>query len=290
MKRNGFLIGMIIILTAMIIGIWTLYNAYYLPDESTTSSYMEVYQEIESTEANNLIISSINHDLVIHPSEDDKIKITYFQKLQNNNEYNVANKTITLRMTSRVEATAVSSKKAIQTITVFLPAAMINRVSFNSVDGNLELADVTVRDLIFNAVNGKATLTDSTFWSMNLTSNYGELMVHDCTFDRLYIRSQTSTVALDMLEDLAHYTGNLSTRIGVLKLNGERVHEITEVEGETRDEIVNVYVREGDPLRTLQIESTSGDISLNYPLDEVQPEPVEPQPEGGGGSETVPVQ
>ncbi|MBQ4252761.1 MAG: DUF4097 family beta strand repeat protein [Erysipelotrichaceae bacterium] len=288
MKRNGFLIGMIIILTAMIIGIWTLYNAYYMPDESTTSSYMEVYQEIESAEANNLIISSINHDLVIRPSEDDKIKITYFQKLQNNNEYNVANKTITLRMTSRVESNAIASKKAIQTITVFLPADIINRLSFNSVDGNLDLANVRIRDLIFNAVNGEAALNTSSFWSMNVTSNYGDLLLEDCSFDRLYIRSQTSAISLKMLEDLAHYTCNLSTRIGTLQLNGERVHEIIETEGETRDEIVNVYAREGDPLRTLQIESNSGNISLKYPIDELQP--VEPQPSGGEGNETVTVQ
>ena len=288
MKRNGFLIGMIIILTAMIIGIWTLYNAYYMPDESTTSSYMEVYQEIESAEANNLIISSINHDLVIRPSEDDKIKITYFQKLQNNNEYNVTNKTITLRMTSRVESNAVASKKAIQTITVFLPADIINRLSFNSVDGNLELANVRIRDLIFNAVNGEAALKTSSFWSMNVTSNYGDLLLEDCSFDRLYIRSQTSAISLQMLEDLAHYTCNLSTRIGTLELNGDRVHEIVEIEGETRDEIVNVYAREGDPLRTLQIESNSGNISLKYPIDELQP--VEPQPSGGEGNETVTVQ
>ena len=79
-KKTIPLWAIITVLALLIVGIFYSYNSFYLRKAKVISSYVENFQEYDESDVKEIILSSINHKVVIAPSVDDKIRISYFPK------------------------------------------------------------------------------------------------------------------------------------------------------------------------------------------------------------------
>ena len=93
-KKTIPLWAIITVLALLIVGIFYSYNSFYLRKAKVISSYVENFQEYDESDVKEIILSTINHKVVIAPSVDDKIRISYFQKADNMNVSTFENKTI----------------------------------------------------------------------------------------------------------------------------------------------------------------------------------------------------
>ena len=88
-KKTIGLVALVVLLIAGIIGFWWVYNTYYLPGKRIENTYIEVYQDVDATEINTIWIDTIDHKVVIKPTDDEKVKISYFQKIDNSNSFTI---------------------------------------------------------------------------------------------------------------------------------------------------------------------------------------------------------
>ena len=124
-KKTIPLWAIITVLALLIVGIFYSYNSFYLRKAKVISSYVENFQEYDESDVKEIILSSINHKVVIAPSVDDKIRISYFQKADNMNISTFENKTIKIDLIERVEnldSLLFKTEKKIDVITIYLPA------------------------------------------------------------------------------------------------------------------------------------------------------------------------
>lgn len=270
-NRSKLPILLIVLLSITIVGLWVLYSVYYVPNARISSTYMEVYQEIDPLEVNTLDLKSINHKLIIKESEGDKIRINYFQKPDNLNTYNNSNGVVSLNMRERVENLDnlfFQSSRKIDTITVYIPAECLPNISYSTISGTTEISNVTLDTLDVSSITSGIEIQNSEAETITFNTNEGNITIKEVLFGSLNVTEISGTVNLDVDDSLSMYNSAVSTTYGILNINGERVRDIVE-EVET---VVNYYNKENE---NAEKDITIAAARSNINITSVEPEPQE---------------
>ena len=271
-KKTVGLVSLIVLLIAGIIGFWWIYNSYYLPGVRIENTYIEVYQDVDASEISTIVINTIDHKVVVKPTDDVKVKISYFQKIDNNNTFTISNHTVRLRMIEKAENLDnifYQNTRPIDTITIYIPQGVLLNVTNDTVGGSLTVRDVKLKELRTVSVGGSVLVENSDIETIRLESNYGDLSVSGSTFVKLEIEAVTSPCRLSLTDSLSLYDLNLQSTYGVLLINNERVHEIID----ELDTVVNKLVREMGNERTISISSVRSNITITSVEVYEEPEP-----------------
>lgn len=282
--RSKLPIFLIVLLTVAIVGIWVAYGVFYIPSARISATYMEVYQEVDPAETRVINISNINHKLIIKRSEGEKVRINYFQKVDNINTYNASDGTVTLKMAERVENLDnlfFQSNRKIDTITISVPEGCDIAISNDTVSGTVSVDDLSFDSLSLSTLMGTIDISNSSIRSLAVNTNEGNVNITDVVFDRLHAISVSGTVNLNILDSLNDYVSNLTSTYGILNINGERVHEKVE----EKDTIVNHYENTPEGAeREITISGARSTLNISTVEPVIEPEPtpegqVEPLPE-----------
>jgi DUF4097 and DUF4098 domain-containing protein YvlB len=274
-KKNSVYILIAILLVA-IVGIYLAYDKLYYPSARTYATYLAVHQELEEKDAERISITTFNHKVIVRPSDDDKIKVIYYQKSDNANVLVMDGRKFELTMVERVENLdniLFKSDKKIDTITVYLPAEHAYNLAVESVDGSLAAEGVSLSQLTFENAYGDVTIRNCQLGRAELTISYGNITLADNEFTSLKTSAVAGNITLSLKQAVADYSIKASTTYGTLLLNEQR---ITVIDEEGNEVIVNELTTEEDRKKpAVLISSTRSKIYINS----IEPEPVEENPE-----------
>ena len=161
LKRNNFLVILIVLLAAGIFGILWFYNTYLVPNAEMSSTYMEVYQNLDASEIRTINIDTINNKVKVVATEGEKVKISYYERIDSANSFVVDNKTVSLKIIERTETPSnkfISQTRQIDTITIYIPQNSVITVNNKNFDGSMELDGVSLNSLVVNTITGSITV------------------------------------------------------------------------------------------------------------------------------------
>ncbi|MBO4537668.1 MAG: DUF4097 family beta strand repeat protein [Erysipelotrichaceae bacterium] len=271
MKRKNSVLILIAVLLVAIVGIYLAYDKLYYPSARTYATYLAVHQEIEGKDADSITITTVNHKVVVKASDDDKIKVIYYQKSENANILVMDGRRFELTMVEKVENLdniLFKSDKKIDTIIVYLPAGRAYNLNVESVDGSLSVEGVSLSQLNFETAYGDVTVRDCELVRAVLTISYGNIVLSGDSFRSVSASSVSGNISLDLSEELAAYSVSASSTYGSLLLNGEQIIVVDE---EGNEKVSNQLIFQLEQkLPSLLISSTRAKVLINT---------VEPQPE-----------
>ena len=154
-RKNNFLLILIVLLAAGIFGTLWFYNTYIVPNSQMSSTYMEVFQDLDANEIKNISIDTINNKVNVVATTDQKIKISYFQKTDSANSFVVNKRDVALRIIERTETPSnnfISSTRRIDTITIYLPAGSDISLTNKTYEGRLSVDGVSLNSITANSI------------------------------------------------------------------------------------------------------------------------------------------
>ncbi len=261
-RKNNFLLIMIILLAAGIFGTLWFYNTYIVPNARMSSTYMEVYQDLDANEIKTISIDTINNKVNVVATNDQKIKISYFQRTDSANSFVVNKNEVTLKIIERTETPSnsfISSTRRIDTITIYLPAGSDISLSNKTYEGRLTIDGVSMNKVTASSINGAMTIRNCTVSSLDLNTNSGEMVISDNMFNNATLQGVTGKITMKINDSLTGYDLNIHTENGFLTVNNDRVRVVVD-EQET---VVNYLEEDREGIdRLLKITSFRGNISL----------------------------
>ena len=275
-KRKNSVYILIFILLAAIVGIYLAYDKLYFPSARTYATYLAVHQEMEENGAESIRISTFNHKVIVKPSDDDKIKVIYYQKSENANILVMDGRKFELTMVERVENLdniLFKSDKKIDTIIVYLPADRAYNLDVESVDGSLSVEGVSLSQLTFENAYGDVTVRDCELNRASLSISYGNIALSGSSFKSVSASSVSGNITFELPDALAAYNVNAVSTYGSLLLNGEKIIVVDEEGNET---VANQLITEEDrKLPGVIISTTRAKVAISTV--EPQPEPDNPE-------------
>ncbi|MGI6608591.1 MAG: DUF4097 family beta strand repeat-containing protein [Erysipelotrichaceae bacterium] len=225
-KENGLFI-IIVILLFLILGMSYVYGKYYFPSAKSYSSYLEIFQEFESSEINTISIDSINHNVVIKPSNNEKIKVSYYQKVDNSNVFKLEQKCLNMVFIERVEnfdSLIFQPERNVGVITVYLPQDITIDIVVKTVIGSFSMSDVTARNISFNNITGDFVMNNVNCNRISLTCNTGNVNFKDVVFNNFNGSVVSGIFEFALVDSADLYKFNVSTTYGQLKLNNGYIY------------------------------------------------------------------
>ncbi len=267
MRKENRLFVLIVILLALILGISYIYGKYYFPSAKSYSAYLEIFQEFESGEIISISVDSINHSVEIKPSNNEKIKVSYYQKVDNSNTFKLDQKVLTMEFIERVEnfdPLIFKPDKNINVITIYIPVDTTIDINVKTIIGSFTINDVTVRNINFNNITGDFNLRNVNCNSIILSCNTGNIKVVDAMFNRFYGSVVSGELEFSLLESFDSYKFEVTTTYGQLKLNNDFVYEtnvVNEIETvEKSNSLISTDAKEG---KSFVLNTLRGNISIN---------------------------
>ncbi len=279
---------LIVLLSLTIVGVWAIYNVYYLPNAKLYSTYTQVYHEIDIEEISTLEIDTVNHNVEIIESSDNSIRITYYQKADNSNTFQQEGGKVILQMIEKAEDLDnlfYQSNKEIDKITIYLPSETNLRITFETDDGNLTINGTSFSTLTYTSTNGGVTISDSSISRMELTSKYGDISINNTSFVYVKVYEVAGDIDLSIDRPLSETSITAASTYGSLTINGEQ-RSIDEENYQVSEN--SVSVTNSESTMTISIEGTRSTISITCPEEEIE-EPIEEETteENGEGEESV---
>jgi len=277
MKRNeNWLSALIILLAIVLIALYTGYSHYYLPRAKAYSTYLEIYQEYGEDEIKSISITSINHQVVVKKSNTDKIKIDYYQKAENSNNYSVNNGILTLDIIERgeeVDNLLFSSEKKINIITIYIPENKQLSFTYDSVQGTTSIGDVVVGKISVTNVTGNITIAGVESNTISVSTNGGDVLIDNSLANIVQVSNVSGGTKIKINDYLNEFNCDLKTNYGTITLNG--VYP-TIVDEEGNEIITKVYKTEAGTNKKLTISTIRSSIIIDTLIaEEQQPESEE---------------
>lgn len=138
-------------------------------------------------------------------------------------------------------------------ITVTIPdGAALNKLSFNTGVGEVNLDALTAADAEFDTGVGDLYVTDCCFATCDVDSGTGNLNFENCAFDKMDIDGGTGNITVTSSQSLDGYMMDLDSGIGSITINGNDYGDEYEVN------------EKAEKVKHLIIDSGLGDIELKY--------------------------
>ena len=138
-------------------------------------------------------------------------------------------------------------------ITVTIPdSAALNKLSFNTGVGEVNLDALTAADAEFDTGVGDLYVTDCSFATCDVDGGTGNLSFENCAFDKMDIDGGTGNITVTSSQSLDGYMMDLDSGIGSITINGNDYGDEYEVN------------EKAEKVKHLIIDSGLGDIELKY--------------------------
>lgn len=138
-------------------------------------------------------------------------------------------------------------------ITVTIPdGAALNKLSFNTGVGEVNLDALTAADAEFDTGVGDLYVTDCSFATCDVDGGTGNLSFENCAFDKMDIDGGTGNITVTSSQSLNGYMMDLDSGIGSITINGNDYGDEYEVN------------EKAEKVKHLIIDSGLGDIELKY--------------------------
>ena len=261
-KRNSFLVIMMVLLAAGIAGSLWFYNTYIVPNARMSSTYMEVYQDLDANEIKTISIDTINHRVNVVPTDDEKVKISYFQRTDSANSFVINNRDVSLKIIERAEAPTnsfISSTRQIDTITIYLPSTSSITVTNKTIEGVFNAENVTAESFVLSSISGAVNFKNVKAGKLDINSNSGVVEIEGMEADLINILEVTGNVSLEINDSLTLYNLNIISNNGRLNINESPVKVVID----DKETVVNHIeeVREG-VTRSISINSLRSSIDV----------------------------
>ncbi|MBQ1341659.1 MAG: DUF4097 family beta strand repeat protein [Erysipelotrichaceae bacterium] len=261
-KRNSFLVIMMVLLAAGIAGSLWFYNTYIVPNARMSSTYMEVYQDLDANEIKTISIDTINHRVNVVPTDDEKVKISYFQRTDSANSFVINNRDVSLKIIERAEAPTnsfISSTRQIDTITIYLPSTSSIAVTNKTIEGVFNAENVTAESFVLSSISGAVNFKNVKVGKLDINSNSGVVEIEGMEADLINILEVTGNVSLEIKDSLTLYNLNIISNNGRLNINESPVKVVID----DKETVVNHIeeVREG-VTRSISINSLRSSIDV----------------------------
>ncbi len=261
-KRNSFLVIMMVLLAAGIAGSLWFYNTYIVPNAQMSSTYMEVYQDLDANEIKTISIDTINHRVNVVPTDDEKVKISYFQRTDSANSFVINNRDVSLKIIERAEAPTnnfISSTRQIDTITIYLPSTSSIAITNKTIEGVFNAENVTAESFVLSSISGAVNFKNVKAGKLDINSNSGVVQVEGIEADLINILEVTGNVTLEINDSLTLYNLNIISNNGRLSINESPVKVVID----DKETVVNYIeeVREG-VTRSISINSLRSSIDV----------------------------
>ncbi len=266
MRKENRLFVAIVILLLLILSASYAYGKYYFPSAKSYSAYLEIFQEFESSEIISISIDSINHSVEIKPSNNEKIKVSYYQKVDNSNIFVLDQKVLTIEFIEKVEnfdPLLFKPDKNINVITIYLPQDTIIDINVKTIIGSFSIKDVSARNINFNNITGDFVMNNVNCNSIGLSCNTGDVKVAGVIFTRFNGSIVSGNFEFALVDSFNSYKFEVSTTYGQLKLNNDYVYEtnvVNEIETvEKSNSLISDSSKEG---KIFILNTLRGDISI----------------------------
>ena len=288
--RNKLPILLVIFMAVVIAVAWFLYGTFYAQKEEISRSYIESYQELEPSDVRSITIDTVNHKVIIRPSNDEKVRLSYYQRPENSNSLTNDSGVITLKIIEKAEDMDnlfYRSKRQIDTVTVYVPEdsainitvrssygpvnvdeVQLGNLVLSSSTGNFTVSKLTSKELNMSSTAGFSHIEDSVCGKITVSSNSGEIIISNSDFTHLNASNVTGNIRAELVDSLENYRAGFNTLYGILTINGERV---TETDEEGKSITVNEY--------TSSPENAKKDITLTGVRNSVEVTSNETPPE-----------
>jgi hypothetical protein len=250
----------------LILGISYVYGKYYFPSAKSYSAYLEIFQEYESDEIISISIDSINHSVVIKPSNNEKIKVSYYQKVDNSNVFKLDQKVLTMEFIERVEnfdSLIFQPERNVGVITIYLPQDSTIDINVKTIIGSFSINDVTARNINFNNITGDFVMKNVSCNSIVLSCNTGNIKVEGAVFNRFNGSVVAGEFNIHLIDSVDEYKFEVTTTYGQLKLNNGYIY-VTNVVNEIETvEKSNSLFSDNKEGKTFIFNTLRGNISIN---------------------------
>jgi len=254
------------IFAILTIAISLIYSKVYYPSLKKYQTYIAQYYEYDTSEINNISISSTNYTIKFVENEEDKIKVMYYQKNDNTNIYTVNKGLITLSMSERTEKISnlfFKSEKEIGTIVVYLPKENNVTILVEGIDTKLEVNNVSFKSLTFHNAYGDISFNNTTSPKVTLSINSGDIVLNDCQISNLNISSVSGDIQIGLLEPIEKYNASFKSIYGYIKLNEEILQNQLE---DGTIENAKEYQNSSQEKNSFVIQTTRSCIDITYPI------------------------
>lgn len=262
-KRNSFLVIMMVLLGAGIAGSLWFYNTYIVPNAQMSSTYMEVYQDLDANEIKTISIDTINHRVNVVPTDDEKVKISYFQRTDSANSFVINNRDVSLKIIERAEAPTnsfISSTRRIDTITIYLPATSNIAVTNKTIEGVFNAENVTAESFVLTSISGAVNFKNVKAGKLDINSNSGVVTVDGIEADLINILEVTGNITLKINDSLTLYNLNIRSDNGRLFVNDSQIRVVID----DRETVVNYLEEQREGVtRSISVNSLRSSINVN---------------------------
>ncbi|NMA15922.1 MAG: DUF4097 domain-containing protein [Erysipelotrichia bacterium] len=265
-KQNGLFL-IIVLLLVLILGTSYAYGKYYFPSAKSYSAYLEIFQEYENEEINSIYIDSINHSVVIKPSNNEKIKVSYYQKVDNSNTFKLEQKVLNMEFIEKVEnfdSLLFQPDRNVAVVTIYLPQDCIIDVNVKTIIGSFSISDVDARNINFNNITGDFIMSNVNCNSIIVSCNTGDIKMSGTTFNRFNGSVVSGDFEFLLMESVETFKFEVTTTYGQLKLNNGYIYEtnlVNEIETvEKSNSLISDSSKEG---KVFIFNTLRGNILIN---------------------------
>ena len=265
-KQNGLFL-IIVLLLVLILGTSYAYGKYYFPSAKSYSAYLEIFQEYENEEINSIYIDSINHSVVIKPSNNEKIKVSYYQKVDNSNTFKLEQKVLNMEFIEKVEnfdSLLFQPDRNVAVVTIYLPQDCIIDVNVKTIIGSFSISDVDARNINFNNITGDFIMSNVNCNSIIVSCNTGDIKMSSTTFNRFNGSVVSGDFEFLLMESVEAFKFEVATTYGQLKLNNGYIYEtnlVNEIETvEKSNSLISDSSKEG---KVFIFNTLRGNILIN---------------------------
>ncbi len=265
-KQNGLFL-IIVLLLVLILGTSYAYGKYYFPSAKSYSAYLEIFQEYENEEINSIYIDSINHSVVIKPSNNEKIKVSYYQKVDNSNTFKLEQKVLNMEFIEKVEnfdSLLFQPDRNVAVVTIYLPQDCIIDINVKTIIGSFSISDVDARNINFNNITGDFIMSNVNCNSIIVSCNTGDIKMSSTTFNRFNGSVVSGDFEFLLMESVETFKFEVATTYGQLKLNNGYIYEtnlVNEIETvEKSNSLISDSSKEG---KVFIFNTLRGNILIN---------------------------
>ena len=177
----------------------------------TSLPYTEKYYEQELDAIETIEIQSVNHAIIVKPSRDNKIHITYYEK--KNSTYQIKKEEHQLTMTNQIDY---SFWKSFQ--------SMFQGITDGSKQVIVEIPSQYQHDVILKTTNASIKIEDAfSFHSLTMTSTNGSLKGENISSEILDIKSTNGSI---QLENCQSTSSNIHTTNGAIKIENSSIQSL----------------------------------------------------------------
>ena len=236
---------------------------------ATSEPVYEYKEEYVEETFKNLDLSEVSHNIVFRPSEDGKVKITYFDKDNYNHKIEVANDTLTLtvktyddnspwwsRFTWHIDLDGIGSTTQDYTTTIYLPEDSYGSLRINTTSGDVQIPEKYAFDGVkFNTVSGDVEALCSMTGSIEADTTSGEVTFKNLNATDLDIDTISGNIVVS--DSTVSGITSISATSGEISLTKLKTTDLktNTVSGDVRLEDLDT--------KTANIDTTSGDVSGN---------------------------